>query len=370
VSKPSLFSPTGWLALILCAPVGAEQYSITEIPQLTSASGINRHADVVGSAVIAGSESILLYVHRSGVVNALPLRAAGGINDPGQIAGTVGPALQAAVAYETGGVQPLGAGPLSISVAISDSGFVVGTVGDFHARSHAVLWRLQAPATTTELGSLVTNNPHGFIFDPESDANAVNDAGVVVGDSDVIFFDSDGNPTGTAIHAFRWQSGVMTDLGTLAGGDDLSRANGINDRGEIVGISDTATGAVHAFLVRRNHMLDLGTLDNDPKLTSAAEAINDEGEVVGSSQTRLADNSVVQRAFLYRDGRMRDLTALIERHSALFGNVTLTDAPAISCNGWIAANGVETSTQAPHAYVLIPRDGRGRDRDDKDCRQR
>jgi probable HAF family extracellular repeat protein len=373
VPKSPLSLSACWLALVLCAPVGAEEYSITEIPQTTLASGINRHGDVVGGTSTTRN---LLYVHRSRVVNTLPLTDAAGINDRGQIAGTLfQPAPQAAVAYETGGLQLLGPSPLSMADGISNAGFVAGTVGDFHARSHAVAWRLQDPATTTELGSLVTDDPHMFIFDPESESNAVNDSGVVVGDSDVISFDSDGNPTGVGIHAFRWENGVMRDLGTFAGGDNFSRANAINRSGEVVGVSQTAAGSTHAFLIRGKRMLDLGDLARDPTLNSWASGIDADGEVVGQSDVRLPDHSVAGRAFIYRDGRMRSLTALIERRSPLSGTVTLTDAPAISCNGWIAANGFDNATLANHAYLLIPRDRDDgdrddRNRDDRECRQR
>ena len=38
-------------------------------------------------------------------------------------------------------------------------------------------------------------------------------------------------------HAFLWEKGVMTDLGTLAG-RCCSEANGINPAGEVVGFSE------------------------------------------------------------------------------------------------------------------------------------
>ena len=53
---------------------------------------------------------------------------------------------------------------------------------------------------------------------------------------------------------------TASDLGTLPGGSS-SFANGVNDRGEIVGSSDTASGLQHAFsYTPSGGMIDLGTL--------------------------------------------------------------------------------------------------------------
>jgi len=372
VSRLPLSRSACWLALVLCAPVCAEEYSITEIPQMTSASGINRHGVVVGDHSF--------YVHSSGVVNELPALAANGINDLGQIAAMApitfnpGESVQAAVFYVTGGSQLLGLSSLTLAAAISNSGFVVGSGGDVHAAAHAMLWQLQNPTVTTRFGIMGPVPDHEPFYDPQSVANAVNNPGIAVGWAQTGVLDSQGEFLRTVLHAFRWENGTITDLGALPGGDNSS-ANGINDRGEIVGSSETAAGATHAFLIRRKTMIDLGTLAHDPTLNSSAKAINERGEIVGSSDARLADNSIAGRAFIYRDGRMRSLTALIERRSPLNGSVTLTDAPAISCNGWIAANGFDNATLTKHAYILIPRDRDDgnreiRDRDDRECRRR
>src|SRR5581483_4660746 len=52
--------------------------------------------------------------------------------------------------------------------------------------------------------------------------------------------------------------GRARQLGTLGGNNSNARA--INNAGQIAGDSDTADGAVHAFLFERGNMRDIGTL--------------------------------------------------------------------------------------------------------------
>jgi len=53
---------------------------------------------------------------------------------------------------------------------------------------------------------------------------------------------------------------AITDLGTLPGGA-YSQALGVNDNGQVVGLSQTSSGAEHAFLYQPGTgMVDLGTL--------------------------------------------------------------------------------------------------------------
>src|SRR5436309_281657 len=71
---------------------------------------------------------------------------------------------------------------------------------------------------------------------------------------------------------------TITDLGTLGGTD--SYVNGMNNRGEVVGISRTPADVQHAFLFDAAGMHDLGTLGG---LSSEARGVNDSGLVVGGA---------------------------------------------------------------------------------------
>jgi probable HAF family extracellular repeat protein len=342
------------LPLCACGPLSAAQYSMIEIPApLTEATGLNNKGEVVGSDAGNGA---YYYQHSSGVVVQLPGGwAVAGINDGGKIVGTTNsptgtPPLVATVWYLSGGSEQLWGGE-SIGTGVANSGAVVGITPTVHLDDSAVLWRWK-DHSITHLGTLVVNNPHNFVFDPSSHASAVNNQIHIVGMSDVIVGNPDSPSAYVTKHAFLWQNGAMADLGALPGGK-YSTARGVNGKDASVGGSETAKG-YHAFVHQQGQMVDLGNLANDPKLNSEASGINDRGEVVGWSEVRLAaDNSITQRAFVYSWGRMWNLTFQVAPSSALAGKVRLTDAVAINCNGWIAANGYDVQTHANHAYLLM-----------------
>jgi probable HAF family extracellular repeat protein len=71
----------------------------------------------------------------------------------------------------------------------------------------------------------------------------------------------------------------MVDLGTLGG--NFGRATAVNDFGQVVGASDTASNELRVFMwTSAGGMVDLGTLGGDH---SESAAVNDLGQVVGES---------------------------------------------------------------------------------------
>src|SRR5262249_42885212 len=98
-------------------------------------------------------------------------------------------------------------------------------------------------------------------------------------------------------------TGVLTDLGTLGG--TYSRPWGITDAGQVVGESYTATGSDHAFLWQNGVMTDLGTPQSG-KGSSIAYAMNRSGQVAGGGTFK----NIVGQAGILQGGRCTALGVL------------------------------------------------------------
>jgi len=114
----------------------------------------------------------------------------------------------------------------------------------------------------------------------------------------------------------------------------------------------------HPFLwTRETGMRDLGVLPGD--FDGAGLGMNNQGEVVGPSISAPGLASGSPRVFLWRDGVMHDLNALIPPDSPLY----LLVAYGINDVGQIAGFGVQTSTGDIHAFLATPCDRNHADTD-------
>lgn len=113
---------------------------------------------------------------------------------------------------------------------------------------------------------------------------------------------------------FVWRAGVMTPLPTLGGTHGF--ATGVNDRGQVVGISGICDDAVGKFSARRavlwehGRVIDIGNLGGEAWHTPMA--INRRGDVVGfSNPPGVVGGDFLPHAFLWTaGGGMQDLDVL------------------------------------------------------------
>jgi probable HAF family extracellular repeat protein len=210
-----------------------------------------------------------------------------GLNNNGQVVGyamdgsAAGGATNHAFLWENGVMTDLFPAPQwSTANAINDAGQVVGA----YNLNRPYVWQ---NGVLTDLGGFGGSNSFGYAQD-------INNAGQVVGSS----FVNNGSE-GISQHAFLWEDGVMTDLGALPGLPD-SRAHAINIHGQVVGFSSSfdpeTTDEIYAsFLYSEGAMIDLG-------VPGAAEDINDHGQIVGWTGSG---------AYIYEDGVATNLNTLI-----------------------------------------------------------
>jgi len=179
----------------------------------------------------------------------------------------------------------------------------------------------------------------------------LNNRGMVVGSADTSIPDPHApncfNADCFVSHTFRWQSGVLTDLGALPGGGS-SLAAWISGIGLIAGESqngvfDPIIGVpeFNAVLWSHGEIINLGTLGGT---LSGAFGVNDLGQVVGGALNAVPDPvcfvscSAQARAFLWQNGVMQDL-----------GTLGGPDAGALVVNerGQVAGMSFTNSTRNP-----------------------
>jgi probable HAF family extracellular repeat protein len=274
--------------------------------------------------------------------------------------------------YSGGVMTDLGTlgGTNSTATAVNASGTVVGSADLASGASHAIV---ESGGVMTDLGTLdgaaagsealaingsgqiagwstapgATGNHafadlNGSMVDlgtidggTDSVANGINNAGVVIGNSDTASSDE---------HGFVYQNGTITDVGTLGGPD--SSVNAINDNGLVTGSSQDAADTSHPFVYSNGKMTSLGTYNID----TTPQAINDNGVIVGTTYGVNAADDPFTDAFIYENGTFQDLNSLIPAGSGW----QLSDAVAITLGGEILVDATNTTTGQDHALLLTP----------------
>lgn len=304
--------------------------SSTGYPELT---GINSSGTVIG-VTSGANNSWEGFEVSNGVVTILaPTPSyASGINSSGEIVGWSGSSY-AASSWLYGGspTNLLPSGGDGEGNAVNSTGSV-GGYGWYNGESFVAFVSING--TLTWLGTLNNLTPTG---NRSSMVKGLNDSNEAVGSS---IYQSGSTNT----HAFSWANGVMTDLGTLSGGDH-SAAVAINNAGLIVGNSNATDGNIHAVFWQNGAISDLGELAGGSN--SQANAVNNKGQIVGFSSIPSGGN-VSTHAVLWQNGVVTDLNSLLPANSGW----VLDNATAITDTGLIIGSGIYKSVETPFEMSL------------------
>jgi probable HAF family extracellular repeat protein len=239
-------------------------------------------------------------------------------------------------------------GDSGVANQINDSGVVSGFAENTQPDKHCPTPQIFEFKPVVWINGNINELPT-IAGDPDGVALSANRNGQTVGASGTCAaFNSNTLLNLLPVHALLWDDGKAVDLGNLGGTTGQAGGNlawAINDRGQVVGSSDLAGDATfHAFLwTNAARMKDLGTLPGD--VASSAAAINERGDVVGIS----LDQSFNPHAFLWQDGVMMDLNALVPAKSSL----VLLTACSVNSHREIAGLALTASGEF-HAYLAIP----------------
>lgn len=275
-----------------------------------------------------------------------------GLNNKGSVlVGISSPNNFQAFIYSDGRMVPTAANAAAINdagqVAVPTSQFTPYAINESGTTVGALNYGPLAIVPGGGVSPITLTNQYGV---PQTGfALGINDAGQVVG----WLHSGQSNLAGsTAQHAFLYSGGKLIDLaaGSPAGLDPLtgngSLAHAINNSGQIVGsldYRDPATGArsVHPFLYSGGRFIDLLSPALDWTARGTATGINDAGQVVGWLNGH---------AFLYQNGAMTDLAALVQGTGV--GSIESTSFPLINNAGQIAFDATVDGTH--HAFLLTP----------------
>jgi probable HAF family extracellular repeat protein len=224
------------------------------------------------------------------------------INNSNQIAGRhiYAPDLERAITWQNGTLTYLadGSGDESTARGLNNLGQLVGQIDgdgaiDGKTVNNAALWQKDTQ------GNYVLTNLGTFGAE-QSVARDINDKGQIIG------WTINGSEDTLTNNAFLIDNGNFVDIGGFGG--SITQAMDINKRGQVVGYSQDANGVDLAYLWSKGKLHNLNdlvsglTYNGSDVTLSRATGINDKGQIVGyGSYTYLDEFGVEQtgnRAFL------------------------------------------------------------------------
>jgi probable HAF family extracellular repeat protein len=330
------------LSISLCAQnalslPGFEVYDLgLDTSNNSVAYAINDYGQVVGRAG-AGTAGYA-YLYDNGELTNIGLTGGGlgatDINNSGTVVGYSSHVnlndnlLNGAFVWEGDQMNALGmlpSGRYSYARGINETGTIVGgseLVYENISYYHAVQWENGA---INDLGTLENQS----LFINSSQANAINDNGIIAGYS---FGSSDDYDLG--VYPVVWENRIIQKLVTLGNG---GQAHDINNTGQIVGSMsypfDGGTTYDHASLWQDGSAVDLGTLQEG--IYSTAYGINEGGVIVGQSTLTASRSDQNYHAALWVDDAILDLNELIDPSLGW----TVTSAQDINENYQIVGQG-------------------------------
>ena len=188
---------------------------------------------------------------------------------------------------------------------INNSNMVVGFTGSNSSTdeySFAFLYDYNL-GTLVNLGTLPVNDTE---FGLTSSASDINDLNQVVGHSRLITANTSLNDP-TKYHAFLWKDGQMEDLNDLPGTEGwiLTRATGINEFGDIVGVG-LVNGIEHGFLLSNGTVSGPPPAQNEPPVAVASADVYSGKAALpvtfNSSASNDPDGSITDYKWDFMDG--------------------------------------------------------------------
>jgi probable HAF family extracellular repeat protein len=340
---PILAAACVWIRPAATAPA-ASGYTATPLGTLpgtafTQPYSINEGGVVVGAARTAEMDSTA-FLWQAGKLRALPGlpkigNSASAINAAGDVAGQISEADGVERGFLISGgklsrlPRPKGSQNEWVS-ALNAKGDVCGFGHTADGEPQACLWPKGA-AAPVDLHSLIKK---AYPQATQSRALGINDQGMVVGEA------LEDEESG---RAFLYAAGKVTILQFL--GAKASGADAINNAGAVAGWANPGKGG-HLVLYQAGKAQDLGLLTGYSDMNPTA--INGRGEIIGFAQE--SDNSEKpDRAFLYRAGKIQDLTGLLPAGSG----ITVNTPRALNSKGQIAASGTQGGKSV--GLLLAPR---------------